>query len=57
MLTTRDTEKFIIKQLSLICKEPENAFSIDTQLVGENRSIKSIQIKINPFEAFFTKIH
>ena len=39
-----DIEKFILKQLSFICKEPQSNFSIDTRLVGENRSIKSIQL-------------
>ena len=39
-----DIEKFILKQLSFICKEPQSNFTIDTQLVGENRSIKSVQL-------------
>ena len=44
MPTRGDVEEFILNQLSLICKEPEKSFSADTQLVGENRSIKSIQL-------------
>ena len=44
MPTREDIEKFILNQLSLICKESEKSFSADTQLVGENRSIKSIQL-------------
>ncbi len=44
MPTREDIEKFILNQLSLICKEPEKSFSADTQLVGENRSIKSMQL-------------
>ena len=44
MPTNKDIEKFILKELSLICKEPEKSFSVDTQLVGENRSIKSVQL-------------
>ena len=39
-----DVEKFILNQLSLIRKEPEKSFSADTQLVGEKRSIKSIEL-------------
>ena len=44
MVTKSDIEKFIVKQLSNICKEPQNSFSAKTQLVGENRSIKSVQL-------------
>lgn len=44
MITESDIEKFLVKELSLICKEPENSFSADTQLVGEHRSIKSVQL-------------
>ena len=44
MVTKSDIEKFIVKQLSNICKEPQNSFSAKTQLVGENRSIKSMQL-------------
>jgi len=44
MVTKSDVEKFIVKQLSNICKEPESSFSASTQLVGENRSIKSMQL-------------
>ena len=44
MPTREDIEKFILNQLSLICKEPKKSFSVDAQLVGENRSIKSIQL-------------
>ena len=44
MITESDIEKFLVKELSLICKEPENSFSTDTQLVGEHRSIKSVQL-------------
>ena len=44
MPTKEDIEKLIVKQLSLICKEPQSNFSINTQLVGENRSIKSVQL-------------
>ena len=44
MPTRGDVEEFILNQLSLICKEPKKSFSVDTQLVGENRSIKSIQL-------------
>jgi hypothetical protein len=39
-----DIEKFIVKQLCLICKEPQTNFSTNTQLVGEKRSIKSVQL-------------
>ena len=44
MITTSAIEKFIVKQLSMICHEPENTFSADTQLVGEHRSIKSVEL-------------
>ena len=44
MLSKSDVEKFIVKELSRICKEPQNSFSANTQLVGENRSIKSMQL-------------
>ena len=44
MLSKVDVEKFIIKELSIICKEPQSSYSAKTQLVGENRSIKSMQL-------------
>ena len=44
MLSKGDVEKFIIKELSIICKEPEGSYSSKTQLVGEKRSIKSMQL-------------
>ena len=44
MLSKGDVEKFIIKELSIICKEPESSYSSETQLVGEKRSIKSMQL-------------
>ena len=44
MVTKSSVEKFIIKELSRICKEPQDSFSATTQLVGENRSIKSMQL-------------
>ena len=44
MLSKGDVEKFIIKELSIICKEPESSYSSKTQLVGEKRSIKSMQL-------------
>ena len=44
MTKVTDIEQFIIKQLCDICKEPENSFSVDTQLVGEHRSIKSVEL-------------
>ena len=44
MVTKSSVEKFIIKELSRICKEPQSSFSTNTQLVGENRSIKSMQL-------------
>ena len=42
MLSKSDVEKFIIKELSIICKESESSYSSKTQLVGEKRSIKSM---------------
>ena len=44
MITESDIEKFLVKELSLICKEPESSYSAKTQLVGEKRSIKSMQL-------------
>ena len=44
MVSKSEVEKFILKELSVICKEPENSYSPKTQLVGENRSIKSMQL-------------
>ena len=44
MLSKGDVEKFIIKELSIICKESESSYSSKTQLVGEKRSIKSMQL-------------
>ena len=44
MLSKGDVEKFIIKELSIICREPESSYSSKTQLVGEKRSIKSMQL-------------
>ena len=44
MLSKDDVEKFIIKELSIICKEPESSYSSKTQLVCEKRSIKSMQL-------------
>ena len=44
MLSKGDVEKFIIKELSTICKESESSYSSKTQLVGEKRSIKSMQL-------------
>ena len=44
MITESDIEKFLVKELSLICKEPESSYSSKTQLVGEKRSIKSMQL-------------
>jgi hypothetical protein len=44
MLSKVDIEKFIIKELSIICKESESSYSSKTQLVGEKRSIKSMQL-------------
>ena len=44
MVTKSSVVKFIVKELSRICKEPQNSFSANTQLVGENRSIKSMQL-------------
>ena len=44
MLSKVDVEKFIIKELSIICKEPKGSYSSKTQLVGEKRSIKSMQL-------------
>ena len=44
MLSKGDVEKFIIKELSIICKEPESSYSSKTLLVGEKRSIKSMQL-------------
>ena len=44
MVTKSNIEKFIVQELSRICKKPQSSFSVDTQLVGENRSIKSMQL-------------
>ena len=44
MPTTKDIEQYIIKELNLICKDTKNSFSANTQLVGANRAIKSVQL-------------
>ena len=44
MPTRKDIEQYIIKELSLICKDTKNSFSANTILVGANRAIKSVQL-------------
>ena len=44
MPTKKDIELYIIKELNLICKDTKSSFSENTQLVGSNRAIKSVQL-------------
>ena len=44
MLTKNEISDFIISQLKLICKKDPQEFDNNTQLVGEKRSIKSVEL-------------
>ena len=44
MITKNTISKFIISQLKAICKSNPQTFSENTHLIGEQRSIKSIEL-------------
>jgi hypothetical protein len=44
MITKKQISDFIILQLNNICKNDPQEFNINTQLVGEQRSIKSVEL-------------
>ncbi|MDB0060533.1 hypothetical protein N9F05_00630 [bacterium] len=44
MLNKNQISNFIITQLKSICKNDPQEFNINTQLVGEQRSIKSVEL-------------
>jgi len=44
MLNKIEISEFIIQQLNNICKDNPQEFTNDTQLVGEQRSIKSVEL-------------
>lgn len=44
MLNKNQISNFIITQLKSICKNDPQEFDINTQLVGEQRSIKSVEL-------------
>lgn len=44
MLNKTEISDFIIQQLNTICKDNPQEFTNNTQLVGEQRSIKSVEL-------------
>ena len=44
MITKEQISEFIISQLNNICKNDPQEFNVNTQLVGEQRSIKSVEL-------------
>jgi len=44
MITKNKISNFIISQLKKICKSNPQTFSENTQLIGEQRSIKSVEL-------------
>lgn len=44
MITKEQISEFIISQLNNICKNDPREFNVNTQLVGEQRSIKSVEL-------------
>jgi len=44
MITKKQISDFIILQLNNICKNDPQEFNVNTQLVGEQRSIKSVEL-------------
>lgn len=44
MITKNKISNFIISQLKTICKSNPQTFSENTQLIGEQRSIKSVEL-------------